>query len=454
MARPGFESVVLVTGFPSLYVCKMIERVLSAEPAAYLYFTVDSARAAEAHAFMAGMIAANRDRMTLLEGSSTAIDFGLSGAEFRMLTREVDVIHHMAHTDDNAASLRDAELLNVQSAAEVLEIARASRSLRSLVFHSTAAVSGERHGLVLESELDEGQTFKSPALSTRMRAERMIRKAMKDVPICVVRPSAIVGGAIHANARPSARDRRVSAEHGLGEADLDWSEGSDAGAAAEEAAPEKTGDAQAQAPPEEQSSRNSAGVVWAKRSFLPPRESEQLEGVHLLILLLIAAPRELAIPLPRAGAEMPLHVVPIDFAVRAAHALGQKPSAVGKTFHISDPHAPTVRQVIDTVQAKLKNRTDRGYIPSDLARILLRTPGIERFVRNPRVFMERLFLPVRYDMSNAIEVLQGTGVECPPFDAYADDLIRAVEEHIRLQRDRHSARTRAQSEAEVDDPLL
>lgn len=446
MARSGFESVVLVTGFPSLYVCKMVERILHAEPNSFLYLTVDAARAAEGHAYLAAMTAKNRDRVQLLEGSSTAIDLGLSGAEFRRLTREVDVIHHMVFTDDAAANRADAQLLNIQSAAEALEVARASASLRCLVFHSTAAVSGERRGTVLESELDEGQAFRSPALETRMRAERMIRKAMNTVPIAVLRPTTIVGGALHGKARPSARDRRESARRLEGAVDLDWSdanehgvENSDVGGMAEPVPDMGRGAVPA--------NRSSAG-----RPILLPREGEQLEGIHLLILLLVAARRELSIPLPKSSADMPLSLVPIDYAVQVSHAIGNNPDAVGGTFHIGDPRPPTFKHVIDVVQTRAKNRSDTGFIPSDLAKMLLRTPGIERFVRNPRSFVERLFLPVHYDMSNTKTLLAGTGIECPPFDSYVDELIQAVEEHIRRQRDRRARG--ADSEAEVDDPLL
>ena len=43
MPRPGSESVVLVTGFPSLYARRMIELSLASDPTAFLYITVDPA---------------------------------------------------------------------------------------------------------------------------------------------------------------------------------------------------------------------------------------------------------------------------------------------------------------------------------------------------------------------------------------------------------------------------
>ena len=40
MPRPGYDDVVLVTGFPSLYARKMVEEVLGAEPRSLVYTVV------------------------------------------------------------------------------------------------------------------------------------------------------------------------------------------------------------------------------------------------------------------------------------------------------------------------------------------------------------------------------------------------------------------------------
>lgn len=448
MPRPGFESVLLVTGFPSAYARRMIEVALASDPAAFLYITVDPAFAAEAHALLAGMIASHRDRVALLEGSPTAIDFGLSGAEFRKITREVDLIHHMVHAT-SAGERADKKLLdamNIGSAAEILEIARAASSLRCLVFHSTAGVSGDRHGVVYEGDLDEGQSFRSAALESRMRAEKLVRRAMRDVPVAVVRPTTLVGGRI-ATASPRFAPNFPGPNEATHNPDMEPTTQAD---------PVMSLGAAASVSPSPAAQSVPAGAGAASPDsmggppfVLPSAEPERLEGIYLLILLLVATPSELAIPLPGASGDVPLHIVPIDYAVRAAHAIGRHANAPGRTFHIADPRSPAARRVIELVTKTGKRRAARGYVPSDLARTLLRTPGIERILRSPRAFLEELMLPVRYDTRNTDAVLAGTGLTCPPFEAYVDDLVAAVEEHIRSRRERRTA----QREAEVYDPL-
>jgi nucleoside-diphosphate-sugar epimerase len=483
MPRPGSESVLLITGFPSFYARRMIDHILAVEPTSFLYILVDTARATEAQAYLAAMVAEKRSRAALLEGGSTSIDLGLSGAEFRQITREVDIIHHMVHTSDAGADKKTAEALNVVSAAEILEIARASSGLQCLTFHSTAGVSGERHGVVYEGDLDEGQAFRSAVAETRMRAEQLVQRAMRDVPIAVIRPTMVVGGALTPTTRPSALDLMGAAAREArpaGHAQTDGAaepQGAPADGPLPDGSPAQEGDgasttptpvdapadADASATPrygeasrEGRASRPTPPVIppppaggGGSPFVLPPGETERLEGIYLLILLLIATPPDISIPMPGNSGDVPVHVVPIDYVVRAAHAIGRHPAAPGRTFHIADPSPPSARRVVEIVSRSGRKRAGRGYVPSDLAKTLLRTPGIERFVRRPRAFLEQLMLPVRYDTRNTEMVLAGTGLECPPFESYVDELIAAVEEHVRSRRERRASH----AELEVDDPL-
>jgi thioester reductase-like protein len=132
----------------------------------------------------------------VLEGDAAAIDLGLSGAEFRDLAATVTRIHHAAHVSYLGADPDDAAYANVQGAAEIVELGRACDRLERIVHHSTAQVSGDRTGVVLEHELDVGQSFRNPVLATRMTAERVMRRAMPELPIAVVRPTLLVGDSI------------------------------------------------------------------------------------------------------------------------------------------------------------------------------------------------------------------------------------------------------------------
>jgi nucleoside-diphosphate-sugar epimerase len=376
MPRPGYDAVLLVTGFPSLYARRMVRHVLSTEPGALVYAVVPEDRAARAQAERDALDAAERGRLVIVDGDPSAMDLGLSGAEFRQLTGEVDRIHHIAHVDAGSVERHAAHAVNVVGANEILEFGRAASSLECLVFHSTAHVSGDRTGVVYEDDLASGQAFRSDVEETRMAAESLARRAMREVPVAVVRPTTLVG-------------------------DFD------------------------------------------------PLEDERLDGLYLLALLIVATPAEIAIPFPGKG-DSPLNIVPIDFVVQAAHAIGRIRGAAGRTFHLADPHPLAARRVAELVARASGKRTARSHIPSNLAKALLRTPGIERFVRSPRAFVEQLTTAVRYDTRNTDVMLRGSGIACPPFETYVGDLVGAVQEHLQVRQRRRLA---PESELEVDDPL-
>jgi thioester reductase-like protein len=176
-------------------------------------------------------------------------------------------------------------------------------------------------------------------------------------------------------------------------------------------------------------------------------EVERLDGPYLVVLLLLTSPAELAIPLPTRG-EAPLHLVPIDYVTRAARVLGRDPRAVGKTMHLVDPKPLTSRRVFELVALAGGRRTPRGFIPANLTRALLHTPGLERFAKSPRAFLDQLVTPVQFDARNTEELLAGTGIGCPPFESYVDQLVTFVRSRVEERREQQRP-----AEQEVEDPL-
>jgi hypothetical protein len=124
----------------------------------------------------------------------------------------------------------------------------------------------------------------------------------------------------------------------------------------------------------------------------------------------------------------------VDFVVRAAHVIAHHPSADGHTFHLASPEHLTAEQLFTLVAQAGGRRTARSTIPTQLARVLLRTPGVERLLHRPRELLQQFGSPVRFDTTHADAVLGPAGVRCPPFHSYVDTLVGAVQEHIRQRR--------------------
>ena len=185
--------VVLVTGFPSFRARKMVEHLAVCEPRSRIYVVVREKFAKEAEAALDQMERAERQRVVVIEGDAAAMDLGLSGKEYRELASRVSRIHHLAQVTYPGADRKMAEAVNIGAMREIVELGRMCDRLESIVVHSSAIVSGNRTGLVLEDELAAGQSFRTPVEETLARAERFARAHMDELPIVVVRPTQIVG---------------------------------------------------------------------------------------------------------------------------------------------------------------------------------------------------------------------------------------------------------------------
>jgi thioester reductase-like protein len=371
MPRPGCDEVVLLTGFPSFVARRMCAELL-ATPGTFVHAVVRPKLFADARGALDLFSLGERSRVNLLEGDVAAMDLGLSRDELEMLAREVDRIHHCAEISYHGADRTVAEQVNVGGTREILEVAAACPRLKCVVVHSTAGVSGDRTGIVMEGDLKKGQTFRNVYEETKAHGEKLARAAMSRIPVAIVRPATMVGDST-------------------------------------------TG------------------------------EIDRFDGPYLLILLIVASPPDVALPLPGRG-DAPLNLVPVDYVVRAARAIGLDPRAPGRTFHLVDPAPLPTRRVFELVARAGGKRGPRGSIPANIAKALLRTPGLDRIAKSPRAFLDMLVTEVAYDATNAHELLAGTGIECPPFDSYVDKLVDYVRLRVRERREKKSA--------EVDDPLV
>ncbi len=187
------ETTYLVTGFPAFRGRKMVEELLDQEPDARVVVVVHKRYTQEATSFLEALAPAQRARVEVLDGDAAAMDLALSGQEYRSLARRVQRVHHLAQVTYAGVDPQMAEAVNIGAAREIIELARACQRLESVVFHSSAHVSGSRTGLVLEEELARGQSFRTPVEKTLARAERLVRQHMDTLPLSVVRPTQIVG---------------------------------------------------------------------------------------------------------------------------------------------------------------------------------------------------------------------------------------------------------------------
>jgi thioester reductase-like protein len=172
-------------------------------------------------------------------------------------------------------------------------------------------------------------------------------------------------------------------------------------------------------------------------------EIDKFDGPYYLMVLIVQSPLDVHLPLPGRGVA-PLHLVPVDYVIDAAYALSRDERAAGGTFHLVDPMPLSAKQIYALVAERAHKKQPRGFIPTGLAKAIMRTPGLDKLARAPRAFLEGIDDLAFYNARKTLELLGGN-VRCPPFDSYVDQLIRYV-------KDVHAAR-RQKLEEETFDPF-
>lgn len=156
-------------------------------------------------------------------------------------------------------------------------------------------------------------------------------------------------------------------------------------------------------------------------------ELGRLDGPYLLVKAIVRSPPGRAIPLPGRG-DFALHLVPIDFAVRAAIHLARHPAAVGGTFHLVDDRPLAARAFFGAVADAAGRPRPHGLLPARLARAVLNLPLLRSRVRGERTFIEWFDTDVRFDNRGARALLHPDGIACPAVPTYVDALVRHVRE--------------------------
>ncbi|MDP9346252.1 MAG: SDR family oxidoreductase [Actinomycetota bacterium] len=186
------DRTILFTGFPGFIGARLIPRLLADDPGARIVALVEPRMVGRAEQAAARL--GLGERVAIQPGDITKVRMGLDGPTHERLAAETVAVHHLAAIYDLAVRPSVAERVNIVGTAMVLDFCRACPRLERHNYVSSAFVAGARTGVVLETELDEGQEFKNHYESTKFAAEVLVRASMGEgVPTTIYRPAIVVG---------------------------------------------------------------------------------------------------------------------------------------------------------------------------------------------------------------------------------------------------------------------
>jgi short-subunit dehydrogenase len=305
---------------------------------------------------------AGPERIVPVIGDLTAPGLGVSDVDREHL-HGVDHFFHLAAIYDMSADEESNRRANVDGTRHAVELAN---DLNAGIFHHTSsiAVSGRYRGLFREDMFDEGQKLADPYSSTKYESEKLVRDEAT-VPWRVYRPAIVVGHS-------------------------------------------QTG------------------------------EMDKIDGPYYFFKV-IQKLRDL-VPrwMPVVGLEGgKINVVPVDFVASAMDHIAHQPGLDGQAFHLTDPKPKSAGQLVNTFARaahapEATMRIDRqmmNVVPKQARSMLAQLPPVRRITDQllsdfgiPREVLTYIDYPSDYDSRDAQRALEGTGIQVPALEAYADRL--------------------------------
>ena len=137
-----------------------------------------------------------RGRVVAVRGDLLKEGLGIDAADRARIVDECDRVTHCAASVKLDEELEKSRASNLRGSEKMFALAdqmQSEGSLERFDYVGTAYVAGDRTDLVKETELDVGQGFRNNYEQTKFESEKLVRSRMADMPICIHRPSIIVG---------------------------------------------------------------------------------------------------------------------------------------------------------------------------------------------------------------------------------------------------------------------
>ncbi len=304
------------------------------------------------------------DRVVAVVGDLAEPRLGVSEAEVSELKGEVDHFFHLAAIYDMTADAQSQQVANIEGTRHAVALAEA---IEAGCFHmvSSIAAAGLYKGTWREEMFEEAENLDThPYFRTKHESERVVREECSR-PWRVYRPGIVVGDS-------------------------------------------ETG------------------------------EMDKVDGPYYFFKLIQRLRNALPPWMPTVGVEgKEINLVPVDFVAGAIDHIAHKPGLDRKAFSLTDPSPKSAGQVINLFSRsanapQMSMRLDPKMfeiIPPAVRGGLMMLPPVKR-IRNqalhdlgiPESVLNYVNYPTRFDCTNTLEALEGSGISVPPLETYADKL--------------------------------
>jgi thioester reductase-like protein len=158
-------------------------------------------------------------------------------------------------------------------------------------------------------------------------------------------------------------------------------------------------------------------------------ETQKYDGPYAFLDVLTDQGDTAVVPAPRGAGDSEFNLVPRDYVVDAIAYLSGIEESEGTVYHLADPDPPTTVELVKAFGEALgKERTVVVPYPKGIVEGLLSSLAPESDLLTSGSLHYQTW-SARFDCSNALADLEGSGVEPPRLEEYVDSLVEFYREH-------------------------
>lgn len=151
-------------------------------------------------------------------------------------------------------------------------------------------------------------------------------------------------------------------------------------------------------------------------------ETIKFDGPYFMMQFLNRLAR---LPIPNIGkSTSKIHLVPVDFIIKASVFLMHDPRGESKTYHMLSPDSPSIQEAYSLLCQELTGKKPSWTLSRMFAERLLSISILSKWLGVPYETLSYFSHDAQYDTTQLVRDLQGTEITCPPFKEYVGAIVQ------------------------------
>ncbi|KGP71900.1 SDR family oxidoreductase [Pontibacillus yanchengensis] len=121
--------------------------------------------------------------------------------------------------------------------------------------------------------------------------------------------------------------------------------------------------------------------------------------------------------------------VPVDYITKATIYLSHQQSAIGQTYHLTDPHPYKTREVYKMLMEALLGQSPQYTLPINAAYASLTIMPVRKWLNIQKQTLPYFTHDCHYDTTAAYQQLQKSNITCPNFETVIPSIIKYYRTH-------------------------